>query len=587
MWADSGSSYQYPSPLGGSSGTEAWRASTPTGTVGTSQTVTVAYYHQFLVTFSLLIVNGNPPSTLPSLTVSAFGTAASLAAGGTGWIDANTSYSYPATVAGASGERWQAAPSGGTATGPGTISASYYHQYSLTLSYQVTGGGSGYTAPSVQCVQAGQSLIVAAGTAAWADASSWYQYALLLPGSAASERWVTSIPGGTVSGPGTVTVSYTHQFLVDFNYTVTGGGSGYSAPNVTYSNQSVASMTLALSTWVWGDAGTAYQYQNPLPGSTSTSGWRTNNGGGKVASSTTYSATYKHQYKLKFRTTSLSGTPTPVTPLINVTVFGTLVGIPSGTEAWVDAGGTYDFPGVFYGPQPGERWITDTPANGTVSGPMNLTAGYVHEFYLTIQVNSGDGGRVSLASAWFDAGAPLTLQAQASPGWQFQGWVGTGNGSYTGAAATTPISMNGSVTETAVFYVGITLMAGSGGSIQYSYAGSAGSVPAGASETLYVAPGTPILLTASPTWFYDFSGWAGGNLGSGSSTTIRANAPQSVSAAFGISLYSKIDSVLGLAVGLALLALVALAAGRRRRRRKEKALRAARLRARAQGQTYR
>ncbi len=588
VWADSGSIYQFPNPLAGSSGTEAWRASTASGTVGASQTITATYYHQFLITFSLVIVNGNPPSALPSLSVSTLGTAASLGTGGTGWIDANTSYSYPAVVAGATGERWQAASSGGTATAPGTISASYYHQYGLTLSYQVTGGGSGYTAPSVQCVQAGQPLIVAAGTAAWADAGSWYQYALLLPGTTASERWVTSIPGGTVSGAGTVTVSYTHQFLVDFNYTVTGGGSGYSAPNVTYSNQSVASMTLALSTWVWGDAGAAYQYQNPLPGSTSTSGWRTNNGSGKVASSSTYSATYKHQYKLKFKTTSLSGTPTPVTPLINATVFGTLVGIPSGSEAWVDAGGTYDFPGVFYGPLAGERWITDTPASGTVLGPLNLTASYVHQYYLSLQLNSPDGGSISQTSGWYNEATPLTLQATASPGWQFQGWIGSGNRSYTGGETTASIAMDGPITETAVFYVGVTLVSSSGGSLAYVYGGTSGSVPAGGTEVLYLAPGTQLTVRAAPTLFYQFDGWGGGGSPGSSSMTVVVNQPQTLSAAFGISLYSQLDSVLGVALAVTALLLVVVSR-RHRRKKKERALRAAALRARARAhaQTYR
>lgn len=588
VWADAGARYQFQSPLPGSSGTQAWQTASGSGNLSRSQTITATYYHQFLVTFLLSTVNGNGPTSTPLISAMAFGASASLAVGSTAWVDANSSFSYPAVIPGATGERWQAgASASGTVTAAGSIAAFYYHQYSLALSYQVVGGGGGYAAPSIQGVQASQPLSVTAGATAWLDAGSWYQYALRLPGSTASERWLTAIPGGTVAASSTVTVTYSHQFLVDFNYSVSGGGSGYAAPNVTYSNLSTRAVSPAGPVWVWADAQAGYQFQSPLPGSTATSSWRTNNGSGTIASATTYSATYRHQYKLKFKTTSLSGSPTPVTPLINATVFGTLVGIPSGTEAWVDAGGTYDFPGVFYGPQPGERWVTDTPANGTVTGPMNLSAGYLHEFFLTIQLNSGDGGSVSLASSWFDAGAPLTLRAQASPGWQFQGWVGTGDGSYTGAAATTPISMNSPVTETAIFYVGITLMAGSGGSIQYSYAGSAGSVPAGAYETLYVPPGTAISLTASPTSFYDFSSWNGGNLGSASSTTIQANAPQSVSAAFGLSLYSKVDSVLGLAVGFALLALVALAAGRRRRRKKEKALQAARLRARARAHTYR
>ncbi len=579
IWADSGSGYQFQNPLTGSTGTEAWRSATASGTVSGSQTLTATYYHQFLVTFLLSVANGNAPSTNPTVTATVMGATTAIAIGTSSWVDANASYAYPATIVGATGERWQAGSSPtGLVTAAGSIAATYYHEYSLALSYQVTGGGSGYSAPSVQCVQTGLALTVSAGSSTWMDAGSWYQYALRLPGSTSSERWLTAIPGGTVLGSGTVTVSYEHQFLVDFNYSVTGGGSGYSAPNVTYSNLSAQAVSLAGAAWVWGDAGAKYQFQNPLPGSTSTNGWRTNNGGGTVSSSTTYTATYRHQYKLRFKTTSLSGTPTPVTPLINATVFGTLVGIPSGAEAWVDAGGTYDFPGVFYGPQAGERWTTYTPASGTVLGPMNLTAAYVHQYYLTVLLNSRDGGSLSVSSSWYNETTPLILLAQATSGWQFQGWVGSGNGSYTGASSSASIAMNGPVTETAVFYVGLTLTASSGGSLQYAYGGSSGSVPAGSSETLYVPPGTNVTVNAAPSWFYQFDAWSGDESASAPTLRVSVTSPQSVSAVFGISLYSKMDSVFGIVLAVVAVLLLLAVVRQRRRKRKLAFLRAARAR---------
>jgi len=181
----------------------------------------------------------------------------------------------------------------------------------------------------------------------------------------------------------------------------------------------------------------------------------------------------------------------------------------------------------------------------------------------------------------------MVLEATVSPGWQFQGWIGSGNGSYSGSSTTASLSMDAPVTETAVFYVGLTLTASGGGSLQYAYGATTGWVPAGSTETLFLAPGTNVTVNAAPSLFYQLDDWDGSATGSVSSVVLIANAPQTLSATFGLSLYQKADSLLGLALVLTAVLVLVLAVRRRSRKKKERALRAARLRARAQAPTYR
>jgi len=588
VWADAGTAYGFTNPLSGSSSTAAWRTNAGSGSVSAAGTVSATYYYQFFVIFSVQAVNGNPPPVVPNLTATVFGATVTVLAGGSSWVDANGGYSYPASFAGAPGERWMSAsPASGTVTMSETITASYYHQYNVTFGYSVSGGGSGYSAPTLTYVALGTGLATSAGTSVWADAGSAYVYATGLPGASSTQRWLTPAPGGTVTGSGNFTATYIHQFWIDFTYTVKGGGSGYSAPNVTYSNLSGSRTVPAVTLWVWADSGAAYQYQNPLPGSTSSNSWQTNNGAGTTGSSTTYSATYRHQYKVKIKTTSTAGALTLESPLVNVTLFGSTVSMPADNVTWVDAGGSYSFPGVFYGPLPGERWITATPPSGLVLAPMNITAAYAHQYYLAIQVNASTGGTVSGSAGWYNATVAMALEATANPGWQFQGWIGSGNGSYSGSSTTASVAMDAPVTETAVFYVGLTLTASSGGSLQYAYGGTTGWVPAGSTETLYLVPGTSVTINAAPSLFYQLDGWDGPSTGSASAVVLVANAPQTLSATFGLSLYQKADSVLGLAVLFTAILVLVLALRRRSRKRKERALRAARLRVRRQVQTDR
>lgn len=444
----------------------------------------------------------------------------------------------------------------------------------LMLNYGVQGGGTGYAAPTLSFVQDGtarSATLTATPTVYAVDAGSSWNVTNPLAGSTTSERWSTSQPtNGTASVSGTMVFVYTHQLAADFGYQVQGGGSGFAAPSVTFTDHGIASTTTAIGAGVWADSGTAYEYQGSLPGSSDKESWRTNEASGTVASSGTYAATYQHQYYIGFEASSQSGGSLPQSPLLNVTLFGSTVSIPCDGAGWVDAGGWYSYPAIFYGPRSGERWTTDTPPTGQVLAPGNVTASYWHQFFLTVQRNTDAGGDAMLSSGWYNESASLSLRANANPGWRLEGWIGSGNGSYSGDDGNATITMEAPVTETALFYAGLVLGAGEGGSVAYAYGTMEGLVPSGTDVTIYLAPGTALAATAAPSWFHEFQGWSG--LASGQSTvSLTIAAPSAVSANFGVSLYSKVDSVLG--VTLASASMVALAfAARRRRRRKRRGM---------------
>jgi hypothetical protein len=74
---------------------------------------------------------------------------------------------------------------------------------------------------------------------------------------------------------------------------------------------------------------------------------------------------------------------------------------------------------------------------------------FTTQYFLTM--NAGAGGSVTPASGWTNSGATVNINASASNGYSFTGWTGTGSGSYSGGNASTSVTMNGPITESASF----------------------------------------------------------------------------------------------------------------------------------------
>jgi hypothetical protein len=405
---DAGTTWTVSGTLTGSSGSERWQTDQQTIGTASSQTIQFTYYHQFLVPIGYQLVGGGSPAA-PALSYYSFATPTStiLATSSQSvWIDSGSQYSVPTLLSGSSSTlRWATMTSSGLVTGPSPIIVDYYQQFYVTIGYAVSGGGSGYGAPSVTCSQFGSNLSAPVGSSIWADAASTCNYSASLPGSTQSERWAVSSPSIIVSAPGALSPTYYHQYSLETVYAIDGGGSP-APPTLTvvvFGASSTASLS-SDSVTGWADAGSPYVLSNPLPSSTSSERWSTAEAtGGTLNGPTTLSVTFYHQFLIS-ALFALVGGGTPVAPSLSYLSFGAqtsaaLSGSPQ--SFWADSSAQYSAPAQLNGSSSSERWSSSTDS-GTVQSAATLTFTYYHQFLLSI---TGAG----LSSQWFNASATATI----------------------------------------------------------------------------------------------------------------------------------------------------------------------------------
>jgi hypothetical protein len=93
--------------------------------------------------------------------------------------------------------------------------------------------------------------------------------------------------------------------------------------------------------------------------------------------------------------------------------------------------------------------VTPTRTVVTPASPATLTAAYVQEYLLTLQ--DPPEGTSQPGTGWFAAGDSVAITAVPSPGFAFDQWSGSGNGSYTGPANPATVTMSGPITEAPAF----------------------------------------------------------------------------------------------------------------------------------------
>jgi hypothetical protein len=380
----------------------------------------------------------------------------------------------------------------GTATGWATFIAAMAESVRFTVAYAVLGGGSGYVPPTFTYVAGGQSVTVAltaTPTLYTVDAGTAWSVSALLGGSGANERWATN---ETVSGIATRSESfvfhYSHQFSASFNYRVTGGGSGYAAPSVTY-----------------------------------------------------------EQFTL------------PRSNAANLTV-------------WVDAGSAYLFPTSLGGSNATERWMADAPnRNGTVDASATVEIVYRHQAFLTFGFQGPAESSMSPATGWYDVGFSLTPTVTPAAGWAVGVWEGSGPGAYSGPQASPTILIIGPISEIAILYPGLTIHAGDGGSVFFTFGSTSGTITGGSSQTVYVPSGTVVTIVASPSSTSTFTQWSGASSSNRSSVNVTVAGPTEVTAHFAFSASAALAfySAIAAVAIIAALLLIALAIRRRRRRTEE------------------
>ena len=407
-----------------------------------------------LLTFNYSVTGGDAPA--PTLTYVSAGmkqTATLTQTNQVFSVDSGTSWSIAGQLSSSTAtERWQTKQATtGTASTTQTISLVYYHQYLVTFAFNIIGGGTNYTAPSVNCQQFGSAANQAVSTPGWVDAGT-YSFPALLAGSSDSERWdASTATSGTVAATGTITMEYYHQYLTIVNYAVVDGG-------------------------------------------------------------------------------------TPGAPTFNAIQFGSIFNRNITTQPqnlWVDSSAPYSIDGLLPGSTATERWQPKVATTGTVTASGNISIDYYHQYYVTFSQNPADGGSISSNSDWHEAGTSVQTNASANAGWQFENWSGSGAGAYSGTDSSWNITINSPVTETAIFYPGLTMTVSGKITVTYAYGTVTGTVPSGAPDTIYAPAGISIQLTAKPKIFvYSFAGWTGAVTDNQSSISTALDAPQNIKADF-------------------------------------------------------
>lgn len=87
----------------------------------------------------------------------------------------------------------------------------------------------------------------------------------------------------------------------------------------------------------------------------------------------------------------------------------------------------------------------------TTSHQINSPIVYGKDFYLTMQSNLNSSLTATPQPGWYPSGKVLAILANATKGYQFESWTGSGIGSYTGNININKIIMNGPINETANF----------------------------------------------------------------------------------------------------------------------------------------
>jgi hypothetical protein len=244
----------------------------------------------------------------------------------------------------------------------------------------------------------------------------------------------------TVNGPGNITANFAPlQSQVTFNYQVSGGGSGYSAPSVTYTSLGLPqTVTAGPTATVWADSGSTYNYStNPLTGSNGGERWQASNGtSGTISSSATIAPIYYHQYMMNLSYV-VSGGGSPTTPTFTASKFGsstpvTLTG--SATGSWFDASAAWSVTNPLGGSSGSERWQTNQAVSGTVSAASTTVFAYYHQYLQTLSYSVSGGGSPTAPTAtgtalgvayapsltnsatgyWFDASGSITIRTPTS-----------------------------------------------------------------------------------------------------------------------------------------------------------------------------
>ncbi len=420
------------------------------------------------VTMSYSVSGGSAGFAPPTLKYSHGGapqTATLTTAGTAYYMDPGTPWSVTANYTTAT-ERWiTTQQTSGTATSYQTIQLSYQHQYRFGFTYDVVGGGTGYSLPMVHYSQFGVQATATANSSVWVDAGSTYSYPPYLAGSTSTERWETTTPNGMISGSGTVLERYYHQYALVLSYAVVGGGSP--APpglGVTQFGQHQNATLGTTPVTYFVDAGSSWGVPNPLPESSSQERWySTGQTSGTASSSSVLVLSFSHQYYV-----SMSASPSAGGNVSNLTGWhdegSTLQLSVTPSQGWKFEGWSGSGTGAYTG--------NESTSSIDVGAPLSEQA----TFYPGLDIASGSNGQVSYSFGanggtvqpgssvivYAPVGTVVTLKASPSSFlYDFAGWSLAASG----AAGSTTLTLTSPSSVHADFSISLLVVGGIVGAV--------------------------------------------------------------------------------------------------------------------------
>ena len=191
------------------------------------------------------------------------------------------------------------------------------------------------------------------------------------------------------------------------SFSIAGGGSGYSAPTLTYVyNGATQTASLGATPTVYDlDSGSAWSVTSELPGSTGTERWEASQStAGTASSPLEETITYYHQYQETVSFSVAGGGSGYSPPSLLGQQFGSSAPLAIGSSPvayWLDSDTAFSATNPLGGSTSTERWFA-LGNHGTVTDAGSVVIAYSHQYLLTLA-----GG--SLESQWYDSGTEAVL----------------------------------------------------------------------------------------------------------------------------------------------------------------------------------
>ncbi len=392
-------------------------------------------------------------------------------------------------------ERWHATQSlSGTANSNATIIFAFQHQYSVSVSFAVTGGGSAYSAPSFTGTSSAALISATLSEtpyAYWLDTgSAWSAAPNPLSGSTSIERWSSDQAlNGTISSVAPIVVTYQHQYVLNMLTDLSGAATTTPAAGSTWQNAGAAitiqatPTTGAFSTWTGSGSGSYTGIDNPasitVNGAINETAIIADMTEMTITTSIDPSSTVKVDGTLvstSYSTTWLVGEQHTVSAL-------SPIGCGSGCQyvwtSWSDRGAQ-------------THQVTAQGSN------MTLTVNYVKEYSLSISQSTSGATNPGSGTYWYVVGEVASVSASPGPGYLFTGWLLDGQNA--GSSSPLLVTMSASHNVVPQFLSLATPLC------VYVNTDPAGliPVPTMTPSSCPMAPGTEVTVTAQAISSWDF-----------------------------------------------------------------------------------